>query len=352
MPRTSPVLLQIRLQHHGGVILHDAVLHDLDGPGIDLSRGVLLAQALDVLDLLEPLVALPPDRSHHVQAELAAAIERLVGLELVFVHRSILNAGDAIAVQQLDRIAQRFLALGSGHRGLHLGYQLSRAFLQAADGRAGLGIAIDAPIRRIRRLVGDARDLERLRVDPSGVAVRAREVDGAVGDDRVEQFAFRHAARPECGHQPAAAGDPGLLRVRIRVFLDRGDVLVGGSQAVEIAGIGLEAGADRMDVRILKPRQQHAAFQIDDARRRPDVRLQVLVGPDVDDAALADRNGLCPAARSVHGIDRAILQCEIRRRVGRVTGRKRQGSDDQQLARITRCGHGSPVRRDTHKYKG
>ena len=136
----------------------------------------------------------------------------------------------------------------------------------------------------------------------------------AIRHDGVDQFPARHRTRAERGHQPAATRDPRLVRVLHRIFLDRRDVLVDTVKSIEVAAVGLDAGADRMDVRILESRYQHAALQVDHARRRPDMRGQVFVESHEHDAAIADRNRLRPAPRAVHRIDRAILEREIGRR--------------------------------------
>ena len=73
--RVALALQLVGLQHDGGVVLHHAVLHDLDRARVDAALRVFAAQALDVLDLLEALVALPPDRADDVQREFAGIVE-------------------------------------------------------------------------------------------------------------------------------------------------------------------------------------------------------------------------------------------------------------------------------------
>ena len=138
----------VGLEHDGRVILHHAVLHDLDGAGVDAALRVLAAQVLDGVDLLEPLVALPPDRADDAQRELAGLVEAVVGLEVLLVDRGVLHAGDAEAVQHLDRVAQAGVALRVGVGGRLVGDEAARAFLQAADRLAGLRVAVDAAVRR------------------------------------------------------------------------------------------------------------------------------------------------------------------------------------------------------------
>lgn len=116
---------------------------------------------------------LPPYRGDDSQAQLAAGVQYLVSLEIIFIDRRILDGGDAIPVQQFDCIPQGFLTLGIGCWRYYSRDQIARAFLETADRHAGLGIAIDAPIRGIARLVRNVRKVECLSVRPSGVTVSA-----------------------------------------------------------------------------------------------------------------------------------------------------------------------------------
>src|SRR5262245_38371577 len=166
---------QVGLEQGRRVILHDTVLHDLDGPGIDVALRVFGPQALHPFDLLEALPALPPDRADDVQRQLPGIVELSIGLEVVFVDVRILDRGDAEAVQVFDGVTQaRGALLVAGRR--HLGSnELARAFLEAADGRTGLRVAVDAAVARIGRVFRNARDFECLGIDPNRVPVRARE---------------------------------------------------------------------------------------------------------------------------------------------------------------------------------
>ncbi len=302
----------VRLEHDGGVILHHAVLHDLDGARVDASRGELAAQLLDRLDLLEPLVALPPDGADHAQREFAGFVEAAIGLEFLFVHRCVLHARDAETVEHLDRVAQAGIAFRVGVGGRLVGDEAARALLQAARRLAGLRVAVDAPVRGILRVLRDARDFERLAVDPGRVSVPAPQDDRAIGDDGVDQFLARERARAEGGHRPAATLDPGVLGMLVGVLLDDGDVLVDRGRRIQVAAVCLDATRDRMDVHVLHARQDHPAFQVDDLGLRTDVVLRAGVVADVHDAPVVDRDGLGPAAGAVHGVDCAIAEGEVR----------------------------------------
>lgn len=96
-----------------------------------------------------------------------------------------------------------------------------------------------------------------------------------------------------------------------RVLLDCGDVLIGGLEPIKVAGCGVESGADRMNVRVLKRGHQHPALKIDDLSCGSDIGLQFLVRPHKNNAPCADRDSLRPAARPVHFVDRAASKREI-----------------------------------------
>ena len=95
---------------------------------------------------------------------------------------------------------------------------------------------------------------------------RLQRMTGPVGHDGVDQFLARERAGTEGGHRPAAALDPGLVRMRVGVLLDDGDVLVDRRRRIQVAAVRLDAARDRVDVHVLHARQDHAALQVDDLR--------------------------------------------------------------------------------------
>ncbi len=322
----------VRLEHDGGVVLHHAVLHDLDGADVEPALRVFAAQALDVLDLFEALAPLPPDRADDVQLEVARVVDAAVGLEVLLVDRGVLDAGDAVAIQHLDRVAEPRVALRVRRRRLLGVDQRVAALLEAADGLVRLRVAIDAAVGRVGRVVRDARDLDRLAVRPGRMAVAAVDEHRAVRHDGVEELLARECAGAECRHRPAAARDPRVVGVRLGALLDLRDVLLGGVQRVEVAGVRLHPARDRVDVHVLHARDDHAALQRDDLRLRADVVLGAGVRADVDDAPVVDRDRLGPGTRAVLRVDRAARQREVRDRrfllvelLGRLLRAARQG---------------------------
>src|SRR5690606_40556406 len=107
-------------------------------------------QPLEILDLLEPLLTIPPERTDHAQVELAALVERAVRSEVVLVDARVLHRRDAVLVQHVDRILE---SVGAG---LEVGlrrvpsHQVHRALLETPERLTVLNAA-DFPGRRVRR---------------------------------------------------------------------------------------------------------------------------------------------------------------------------------------------------------
>ena len=95
----------------------------------------------------------------------------------------------------------------------------------------------------------DVRDL---------IGPRTEVVDlaGRLGKEVVELLADRYAAGERL-QGPSAAGDPFQGRVRAGVRADAGAVLLQGHRAGQVALCGLQAPADRVDVRVLETGDQH-----------------------------------------------------------------------------------------------
>ena len=92
---------------------------------------------------------------------------------------------------------------------------------------------------------------------------------------------------------------------------------------IEIAAQPVEAGGDRVDVRVSEPRRHGPPTQLDDASARPDPGPRDVVRTDRDDPAVADGERAGQGSRAVHRGDAAPDEHEIgghpRARPGRVT---------------------------------
>ena len=188
------VAVAVRLEHRGGEVLGDAVLHDLDGCRGEASAPVPLAPLEDRRDLLEALRAVPPDRPDHARGERAVGRRREVGGARVsgIPVRSddgVLPAGDAervqVALAEQQRLGEPLERL-LGQQPVDEGH---RALVQRAR-RVAVGVALDAAVGRVGGVAVDARAPQRGRVHPRAVAVAVREERRAVAGRR------RRARRP------------------------------------------------------------------------------------------------------------------------------------------------------------
>ena len=66
-----PVGVEVRLEDPGGEVLDHAVLHDLHAASARSGRRALARAAMQVVDLLEPAVPVPPQRADHPRGQLA-----------------------------------------------------------------------------------------------------------------------------------------------------------------------------------------------------------------------------------------------------------------------------------------
>jgi len=84
-------------------------------------------------------------------------------------------------------------------------------------------VALDPTVRRIGRIPGDSRQLQRTAVDPRSVPVPVLEEGRPIRHDPIEVNAGRRPTG-EGGHVPAVPDHPGSIRVGPRVGVDRRDV--------------------------------------------------------------------------------------------------------------------------------
>ncbi len=128
-----------------------------------------------------------------------------------------------------------------------------RALLKGAAGST-IGIALDPSVGRVCRRCIDPGQLERLAVDPGGVAIAAIEIDRAIRDDPVEVGAIRDPAG-KVGERPAAALDPRQIGVRPGICRDDLEEPIEPGRAPQVALEPLETRADWMDVRVTESRR-------------------------------------------------------------------------------------------------
>ena len=313
------MLVEVGIDRRAGEVLADTVLHDLDAGRGEASGGAAGAQRHQVVDLLEPARAFPPQGTDDAAGERAPARGgevRLVvpGLRRVVDDR-VLPAGDAERVQ--ERLAlQQALVDGVGRqRRLMLRDEGLRALVQRALRRA-VRVALDPAVFGIGRVGGDPRDLQRLGVDPGAVTVAVRQDHRSIRHDRVDVLLGGTAAWKDV-LRPASAQDPGLVRMRSRVRGDRLEVRLLRVEVVLVALQHVDAAAHGVHVRILEPRDEHATGEVDHLGAVADQVADLVVGADRDDRAVAHRHGSRPRSRRIDGVHIAVDEDQVGSRAHR-----------------------------------
>ena len=324
MPRVvgrQPVRVEVGRQRRRGEVLDDAVLHDLHRGRREAPHGPPRPGVDESFDLLEPAMTVPPQCPDHTSGEVSAGRSRDVRVEgpvtaVVLGDVRVLPRRDAERVEVALRDAEPGREVVVGVDGRDGGDEAHRPLVQRA-GWLAIGVAFDAPVPRVRRVVRDTRQLKRARVDPRAVAVSVRQEHRTVGHDGVERLLRRRPAR-EHVHVPTAAQDPRRVRVGRRVLRDHPLVRVEDVELGQVAAEHLEAATGRMDMCVLEARQQHATSQIDDLGVRIHPGPDVSVGADGDDRAGLHGDRRRPAAGRIHRVDGAVDEHQICRTV-RVT---------------------------------
>ena len=298
----------IGLQHPGGEVLGDAVLHDLHGVRAEARRDAALAAPEDVGQLLAAAGPVPPQGTLDPGGQLAARRggqvdrERVRAAEVV-PHDGVLPRGDATGVQVLLGEQQPGQALLDGELGQQGADQVGRAFVQRAL-RAAVWLTLDPAVGRVRSPGVDARQLEGAGVGPGAVAVAVRQVRRPAAGHGVERLPVRCAAG-EPLHPPARARYPLQVRMLAAVAGDPLQRLGQARRAHQVAANHGDAGEGRMHVRVLEARQQRPAAQVHDLGSRADQVLDVAVAGHSDglDPAAHHRDGAGWPAIGVGGRD-------------------------------------------------
>ena len=210
----------------------------------------------------------------------------------------------------VTRIDQRVHAILVGRR-RHLAQdEFDRGFLQSAD-RLALGVAVDAAVRRIRRVARDARRLEALRVDPQAVATHVGERRRSIRHDLIEQLFVGHAFGREQAVAPAHAVEPARAGFILGALGD--DPLVVGRRiaVVERASRVAQAAPHGMRVRVVERRQHEPTAEVDDPGPRPDERRRVFLVAERHDAAATDGQRRSRRLRVVDGVELRVLQHQL-----------------------------------------
>lgn len=115
----------------------------------------------------------------------------------------------------------------------------------------------------------------------------------------------------EISHRPAVADDPVRIGMGRGVGDDSGKVGGSTTQAAQVTLQTCHSGLDRVNVSVAEAGRHRSAAQVDHARLRPDQRLDVGIGTDARDPAVADRDRRGDPSTGVHGGDTAGAEDEI-----------------------------------------
>ena len=151
--RRVPAPVEVGLDEGRGPVLRDAVLHDLDRGRGEPPVGVRRPLLDQLGDLLQPALALPPQRPDHRGHEVARAGGAQVGRPGVLhagvrTDDRVLPAGDAEREQVALALEQPRVELVGRRRREHREHQAHRALVQHA-GRLARGVALDAAVGRV-----------------------------------------------------------------------------------------------------------------------------------------------------------------------------------------------------------
>ena len=192
--------------------------HDAVGPGHAPALDAAVERKLDADEAQHVGVLLRLDRRdtfrnflfahraiEHVGAHrhLAGVMHRAIERHLLLVHARLDHADDAVGVEIAHRGDEQ-LGHVCGRRRQDAAHEV-RGVLQQHAGRLALVVAHDDAALGVRRVLGDAGKLQRLRVDRDDVAA-ARDEHRIARRDRVELMPRRHAAFFQNALVPAHRG--------------------------------------------------------------------------------------------------------------------------------------------------
>ena len=197
-----------------------------------------------------------------------------------------------------------------GRRRQDLAHQVGGGLEQHA-GRLAVVVAHDHAAVRVRRVLGDAGKLQRLRVHRDDVAA-ARDEHRIVGRDLVELVARRHPALVQDALVPAGRGHHPLARPACARRVRRSPSAHRRRSAAEkLHGRAVQAREQLMQVGVDQAGHDGLARELDHLRVRADVASDRGVVADREKAPVPDRDRLRDAPVLVDRDDAAAAQHEI-----------------------------------------
>ena len=197
LSRVVAVRVAVRLDHRGGLVLGDAVDHDLHGAE---REPVLFAECADLIaarghggELFDAAGPIPPLGSDDVRAQAPVGERAAVCAERVpdpaeAADHGVLPAGDAETQQLVLRAKESGVGEVVVDGGPHVVEEVAGALVEGAR-REAVGLALDAAVGGVGGRRVEAGGTDGGGVDPGAVVIAAEEKHRAVGHDRVEEVA-------------------------------------------------------------------------------------------------------------------------------------------------------------------
>ena len=190
----------------------------------------------------------------------------------------------------------------------------NRVDLQHVAGRLTMFVAhvVTEPGDRVRGVAGDAGRVERRAVGPQAVPVDGEEEPRPVREHPV-QVGTRRSVGAEHVHPPTESAHRAGRVVR-RVALDRGQ-RVGARRYLQVHPGGEERSQEGMDVSLDEPGHQQLAAQVHHPGLRSGQRHGAGLRAHIGDGVAGDGQALCPGVGAGDGVDRAVVEHEVRNRI-------------------------------------
>ena len=253
-----------------------------------------------------------PGAGEHARGQLSRGVGCLVGVEVVPVDAGIDHRGDPEARRRLQGVPQPGAPVLGRRR---------RQSMETSAAALSRRVPLGSPLGRSRSITplrgsGVERSMpaiaSALELTQAECPSAPSRNTGPIRDDGVEHRPVRVRRRKQ-REVPTGADQP-TLRVGSR---PRGALAHLGQDRVDGPGLDqrarqcAHAARDRMDVRVVKPRQHHLPVEVDDLRVRSDRRRDLGVAPHRRDATIVDRDRSRAGADRVHGVDGASAQHQI-----------------------------------------
>ncbi|HEY7698580.1 MAG TPA: hypothetical protein VIE88_09195, partial [Vicinamibacteria bacterium] len=251
---------------------------------------------------------------HHVETERKSPFrdKLLVDPDDVGVDSGVVHSREAEPESGLDTAPNRFLADLPRFGGQKARHEILR-FLEKDPRRGSRVLALqDLPAGRIRRVSGDSRELERLRVDPGRVARHPHQKDGIVGRDP-GQLLLAGVIAPVPAHRvPPLTHEPFPRRDFLELALHDLESFRNTSGLIEKHLLHAIADIGKVLMGVDEPRHHRPALEIHHLGLGPAVLLDFLSASDGQNELPADGDGLRLGSRRVEGNEVPVLENHLR----------------------------------------